>query len=236
MNRSYSNKSIVFLRFIFLFALIFVISSSPVTAKAGQVVKDTADTTETQKEEVLPEAKLNLRSVSIVKGKTYALKVYNITDEQTVVFKSDNEEVVTVDEEGLITGLDFGTVVVTAVVKEGNKTVTKLTCDVIVGPAAISVKLTKQEYSLTVGKKVSLKIMLEPFNTVEEPRYYSTDSSVATVSAGGRVTAKSVGTATIYVLLDNKSKFDTCVITVVEITEGDQEAEQAPASSSASSE
>lgn len=216
MNRSYSNKGIVFLRFIFLFILFFILISSPVKAKAGQVGKDTAEALEPLTEEVLPEAKLNLKATSMVKGKNYALKVYNLTSEQTVVFKSDNEEIVSVDEDGLMTGLDYGSTVVTATVKEGGKTVTKLTCDVTVGAAAVSVKLTKQEYTLIVGKRITLKTILEPYTTVEEPKFISIDPSIATVSAGGRITAKSVGITTIYVFLDDKSKYDTCIISVVE--------------------
>lgn len=219
MNKSYSNKSIVFLSFIFLFSLFFILMSSPVTAKAGQTSKNVTDNTETTKDELLPAAKLNLKAVSLVKGKEYTLKVYNLTDNQTVIFKSDNEDIVSVDEDGLITGIDFGTAIVTATIKEGNKTISKLSCDVTVGAAAVSVKFTKQEHTLILGKKITLKTILEPFNTVEEAKYFSSDPSVATVSAGGRVTAKSVGTAIIYAILDNKSKLDKCVIYVIEDTD-----------------
>lgn len=222
MDKIYSNKSIVFLGFIFIFSLFFVLMSSPVMASAGSTAKELPDTItvtpEATKDEFVPEAKLNLRNLSLVKGKEYTLKVYNLTDDQTVTFKSDDEAIVSADDSGVILGVDFGTTVVTAIVKEGSKVVTKLTCDVTVGPAAVSVKFAKSEYDLVVGKKLTLKTILEPFNTVEEAKYISLDPSIATVSAGGRVTAKSPGIVTIYVLVDqdNENLIDICTINVIE--------------------
>ena len=113
------------------------------------------------------------------------------------------------------TGEDFGSAVITATIKEGTKLITTLTCDITVGPPAISVKLTKNELMLMVGKRTNLKTILQPYNTVEEIKYLSTDTTVATVSTGGRITAKSVGAATIYAMLDN-GKFDCCTLTVVD--------------------
>ncbi len=221
MKQIKSLRRIVFFGFALLFSLLLL--SSPLITKADETTTvtpatgtDTSAEKDTSKDETkIPLIKLNVRSKSLVKGKTYKLNVYNLTEEQKVSFKSDTPEIVSVDEEGLITGEDFGSAVITATIKEGTKLITTLTCDITVGPPAISVKLTKNELMLMVGKRTNLKTILQPYNTVEEIKYLSTDTTVATVSTGGRITAKSVGAATIYAMLDN-GKFDCCTLTVVD--------------------
>jgi len=225
MNRIYSNKSIVFLRYIFIFVLLLIVTAKTIPVYAGQVSDATTDDAKNASEEQPPAAAtLNLKSVAIVKGKIYTLKVYNLTKDQTVVFKSDNEEIALVDEIGAILGVDYGTTTITASIKEGNKVADKLTCEVTIGTAAISVKFINNEHTLVVGTKIVLKTILEPFNTVETARYISLNPLIATVSATGRVTTKSVGATAIFVIIDNK-KFDICLINVIEedIDEEDEE-------------
>lgn len=161
------------------------------------------------------EIKLNVKSKTLVKGKTYTLKVYNVTDTQKVTFKSSADDIASVDANGTITGVAIGTATITVTVKEGQKVVGTLQCEITVGPPAISVKWTKSDILLVVGKRTTLKTILQPYNTAEEIKFTSYDTSIATVSTGGRVTAKSVGTTYIYALLDN-GKFDTCKVTVVD--------------------
>lgn len=238
MNKAFSLRHLVFFGLALLFTLPFV-SGGPVMAQAGTTAATSAAITEAsaekdtaKEEDVAPAAKLNVRSKALVKGKTYTLKVYNLTEEQTVSFKTDAPAIVSVDEEGLVTGLDYGTAVITATVREGTKVISSLSCDITVGTPAISVKLTKNELVLLTGKRTTLKTILQPYNTVEETKFLSSDTTVATVSTGGRITAKSVGTAEIYAVLDN-GKYDTCIVTVVdEETYQKLMAEQEPSSDS----
>lgn len=158
--------------------------------------------------------KLNVSSKSIVKDTTYALKVYNITDKHKVSYKSSSTSIAKVDDTGLITAVDFGTATITVTVKDGSKSVATLECEVTVGPPAISIKLTKSEITLPVGSKVSLTAILKPNNTVEEAKFSSNDSSIASVSIGGRITAKAEGVTYIFASIGN-GKYDMCKVTVV---------------------
>ncbi len=159
--------------------------------------------------------KLNVSSKSLVKDTTYALKIYNIPDSHKVSYKSDSTSIATVDEKGIITAVDFGTAVITATVKDGFKTIATLECKVTVGPPAISIVLTKSNIALSVGDKTSLIPILKPNNTVEEAKFSSNDPKIASVSIGGRITAKSTGVTYVFASIGN-GKYDMCKVTVVE--------------------
>ncbi len=191
---------------LFLFFTLFV----PIPV-AGNIIVAKASDTQTEQSDI----KLNVKKVSIIKERTYALKVYNITDNHKVTFKSSSDSIAKVDGDGVITGVDFGDATITVTVKDGFRTVTTLECEVTVGPPALSVKLTKSEITLTVGRNTTLTVILKPNNTVEEAKFSSNDTSIATVSVGGRITAKSAGVTYIFASIDN-GKYDMCKVTVTE--------------------
>lgn len=159
--------------------------------------------------------KLNVDGKSLVKDTTYDLKVYNIQDSHKVTYKTDNASVATVDDKGTITAVDYGTATISVTVKDGLKTIASLECEVTVGPPAISVVLTKTDITLTVGEKTNLTAILKPNNTVEEAKFSSNDPAIASVSIGGKVTAKSAGVTYIFASISN-GKYDMCKVTVVE--------------------
>jgi len=161
------------------------------------------------------EIKLNVQSKSLVKDTSYALKIYNSKDSHKVTYKTSSSSIASVDENGLITAIDFGTTSITVTVKDGFKTIASLQCDVTVGPPAFNITLTKNEVTLSVERKTSLTAILKPNNTVEEAKFSSNDSSIASVSPGGRITAKKVGVTYIFATIDN-GKFDMCKVTVLE--------------------
>lgn len=167
--------------------------------------------------------KLNVKSKSLIKDTTFALKVYNVSDNQKISYKSGSTSIATVDDSGVITAVDFGTTTITVTVREGLKTISTQECEVTVGPPAISVKLTKSEITLEVGDKTTLTAILKPNNTVEEARFISNDYSIANVSIGGKVTAKSVGVTYIFASISN-GKYDVCKVTVVEKSSTDSSA------------
>ena len=107
------------------------------------------------------------------------------------------------DNRGYITGISNGDCVVTATVVTGGSATDTLKCNVTVGPAAVSVKLTKTELVLLTGMKKTLKAIVSPLNTVEKPLFYSSDKEIASVTSIGRVRAKSTGEAVIYAFLVN---------------------------------
>ncbi|MBP5159084.1 MAG: Ig-like domain-containing protein [Lachnospiraceae bacterium] len=73
-----------------------------------------------------PEVKISVKSVSIVKGGYFSLKVYNTGKLHTVEFSSKDESIATVSPKGVISGVACGTTVVTATVSEGGKLTAEL--------------------------------------------------------------------------------------------------------------
>lgn len=199
------KKCILTLGFLFFFSVFL-----PLPIINNVKIVSASEYTETQ-----PDIKLNVKSKSLVKDTKYTLKIYNMNDNQKATFKSNSTSIATVNDKGEITAIDFGSTTITVTIKEGSKTVATSECDVIVGPPALSVKLTRSEITLVVGKRTTLTAILKPVNTVEEAKFSSNDSSIASVSVGGTVTARSVGVTYIFASIEN-GKYDLCKVTVIE--------------------
>ncbi len=192
---------------LFITLLLPLTSYNVVTAQAASIDKETKDS-----------YRLNLKSVTLVKGKSFNLKVYNLGTNSKVSFKSDDAEVASVSDDGTITANKVGATIVTVTIKDGSDK-TPLTCDVTVGPAAISVKWTQERAYVGTGNEDILKVIIKPDNTTEVARFSSYDSSIAAVSSGGRITAKKVGMTYLFAEidatnLDGTRKFAICTVFV----------------------
>ena len=164
--------------------------------------------------------KLNVKTKAIVKGKDYALKVYNLSETQTVTFSSLFPKIASVNEEGIVKGLSVGTTIITAVIEDSvSDESIVLKCRLRVGPSAFHIMLSRQQVDMAVGERSLMSYMIAPLNTAELPKFSSSNPEVASVSAGGVVTAKSAGTAYIFAQIDN-GLFSACCVTVTE-SEGD---------------
>lgn len=198
-----------------LFVLLVSPAMAATTVHAGQVLAPASES--------VPAAKLNVQAKSMVKDSTFTLRVYNVSETEKVSYKSSDDSIASIDQDGLITANAIGTATITVTVKDSNTgSSTALTCDITVGPPAISIKLTLTGITLELDKKTSLKAILKPNTTAEIAAWYSLNPEIATVSATGKVTAKAVGETTIYAEIAN-GKFDKCVITVVEVPTEDTE-------------
>lgn len=182
------NKKIYIIRLAVmavLLTLTFVLGSGAYKAKAAEGIQ------------------LNVDEVAIAKDGVFRLRVYNVPDGGKVDFKSTDTSVAFVDKRGYITGISNGECFVTVTVQVGGNAVGFERCRVTVGPAAISIKLTKSEIVLGVGMKKTLKTIISPLNTVEKPVYYSVDKTVASVTSIGRIRAKGVGETSVFAFLMN---------------------------------
>ena len=147
--------------------------------------------------------RLNVTEVSIVKDGTFRLRTYNVPKNAKISYRTSDTSIAFVDNRGFITGISNGECIVTATVIVGNTPTDTLKCNVTVGPAAISIKLTKSEIVLGVGMKKTLKTIISPLNTVEKPVFYSADKLVASITSIGRVRAKGVGETSVFAILMN---------------------------------
>lgn len=190
----------IYLKGLFIFGLILFLG---VSLPCNNMLTAYADETQ--------DIKLNVNSQTIVKGKTLSLYVYNLIDGQTVTFVSSDPAIASVDEGGVVTGNLVGTATILVTVMEGENTVDILSCDVKVGPPAISVQFSRLELSMVVGQKLTLERIVLPLNTVETAKFSSYNRAIATVSAGGRVTARAEGSTYIFAQLDN-GRFAVCKV------------------------
>ncbi|MGN1216458.1 MAG: Ig domain-containing protein, partial [Phocaeicola sp.] len=164
---------------------------------------------------------LSQSSISLKEGNTYQLSasVYptNATN-KNVNWSSSNTSVATVNN-GLVSAKSAGTATITCRAADGSGKYA--TCNVSVDAATIyvtSITLNKASASLYVGETTQLNATVSPSSaTNKSVSWTSDDTSVATVSSTGLVTAKSAGTATITCKAkDGSGKQATCNISVKE--------------------
>jgi len=214
MFKKYFIKFVITLGLLLFFTLLTPLMPYHIqSAKAGEI------TSNLDKEKV-NNYRLNLKSITLVSGKSFTLRVYNLGKDAKVSYKSNDSEIASVSDEGTITANKVGTTVITATIKDGITT-ESLTCDVTVGPPAFSVRLTKSRIILGLNQSDLLKVILKPSNTAEVARFSSYDPSIATVSTGGRVTAQGLGLTYLFAEIDAKdsygnNKFAVCTLIVTD--------------------
>ena len=133
----------------------------------------------------------------------------------TVEWESDDESVATVSSAGVVSGVATGTAKITA--KSSDDASIKAECVVTVtAPIAVTgVSLNKDAMDLYFGDTETLVANFAPANATNKTvTWESDDTSVATVSSDGLVTAVGEGTCTITVTTDDGGFTATCDVTV----------------------
>ncbi len=122
---------------------------------------------------------------------------------EDLVYSSSDEETLTVDEEGNLTPLKVGKVVVTIKSKDGKY---ETTCEITITEKEIEVEdITIKGYTtVPVGETITLVLEFNPSNaTNKNVTWSSSDTSIAVVNAYGVVTGIREGTVTITVETEN---------------------------------
>ncbi|MCL2051342.1 MAG: Ig-like domain-containing protein [Lachnospiraceae bacterium] len=131
---------------------------------------------------------------------------------KTITWSSNNTTVATVSGSGVITARAPGSATITARSNNGYTA----SCTVTVMPISVTgVSLNRSAETLEIGKSINLTATVSPSNaTNKSVTWSSSNSSVATVSASGMVTARAAGTATITARTNDGNRTATCTITV----------------------
>ena len=131
------------------------------------------------------------------------------TTDKSVKWTSSDASVVAVNASGRIVAKAAGTATITATCGEATAS-----CKVTVLPVAVtSVTLNKTSMSLTMGGSGQLTATVSPTNATDKSvTWTSSDKSIATVDANGKVTPVSAGTATITATCGGKTA--SCKVTV----------------------
>ena len=138
------------------------------------------------------------------------------TDKRAVTWSSSDEDVATVDENGVVTAVAGGTATITAT-SVANENITA-TCDIKVLKHTTGISLDKNEMELAKGEtSAPLAVTFDPADTDDSKdlTWTSSDDTVATVDENGVVTAVGGGTATIRATLNaNEDIYAECAVTV----------------------
>lgn len=136
-------------------------------------------------------ARISNSSVSVLKGRTYTLKVKGT--KKKVKWSSSNKSVASVNKKGVITAKKKGKTVITA--KVNGK---QLRCSVTVKQPVNKIRLNRTSIELKTGKKYSLKATVGPTGANNKGIVWSSSNErIATVSQKGKVKAVGVGNAVI---------------------------------------
>ena len=151
-------------------------------------------------------------------GNTLAMTATVLPSDATdrgVEWSSDNADVATVDQNGVVTANGNGDAVITVTTKDKGKTAT---CAITVVQFVTSISLDQTSLSLYEGEDYTLAATVKPDNAANKlPKWTSSNESVATVNQAGKVTAVSKGTATIKAeAQDGSGKYASCSLTVKE--------------------
>ena len=138
----------------------------------------------------------------------------NATD-KSGTYKSDHEDVATVDQSGKIKGIKAGTAVITFMSKDGGKTAK---CTVTVKEPVVAVtgvKLDKTELSVEEGATAQLKATIAPGNaTNKKVAWKSGNTETFTIDANGKITGVKAGQATAVATTDDGAKTAEATVTV----------------------
>ena len=193
------------------------LGSATIRAKAGDKEATCAITVEATP---VTSVTLDQTSASLKVGETVSLTATVKPDDATdksATWSSSNTSVATVSSTGVVTAKSAGSAIITVTTKDGSKTAT---CSVTVKAKTVSVTGVSLDYTsltMTEGETQTLTATISPSNATDKSvTWSSSNTSVATVSSAGVVTAKAAGTVTITVKTNDGNKTATCIVTVQE--------------------
>ena len=141
---------------------------------------------------------------------TVSIDPPDTTEDKTVAWTSSDPDVATVDSTGKVTALKIGAATITAAIGEHTTS-----CTVNVVALIQSIALDKTTLTVDRGSTGQLTVSYTPADTTESKvvNWSSSDPSVATVDATGKVTGVKVGTATITAKVGTHTA--SCMISIV---------------------
>lgn len=178
---------------------------------------------EKDKSVAVTEVRLDKTATTLVEGDTEELMATVMPENATdkgIEWKSSDESVATVSQNGLVTALKEGSSAITVITNDGGF---KATCDVTVNKKVIAVtgvKLSAASMTLREGDKGTLTATVEPANaTNKNVEWWTSDLDVVSVTSTsggskGYVEARGAGKATVTVKTEDGEFSASCEITV----------------------
>lgn len=116
-------------------------------------------------------------------------------DKSEISFESSNEDVLKIDDQGIVTAVSLGKATVTAKVED-----LSATFDIRTIIPISSISFTSTNSTVRVGGTLQMKLIAKPSGAnIETLKYTSSDEEIATVNSNGIVTGIKAGKVTITV-------------------------------------
>lgn len=131
-------------------------------------------------------------------GVNYQIEVKNLSATTARTWYSTNEKVATVDNNGLVKSVNYGTAVIKCAINDKKKGISVLSCVIKVkgsnAEVTITNKMIKDEVQyMTVASTYDFNAVIKPEGTVGKITWSVSDPTVATVNENGIVTAVKEG-------------------------------------------
>ena len=162
---------------------------------------------------IKPSGKLSL--VINTESELKAMVYPNSAANQNVRWASNHPEIVTVDENGGVTGISLGDALITVTTEDGGKTAT---CEVVVTPMVVLVKdITLNQESIKIFEEETQTLLatIFPDNATNKTVVWTSNHpEIASVDQEGVVTGIKKGQAIITVMAEDGEFTATCQVTV----------------------
>lgn len=174
-------------------------------------------------------------SISLVHGGSRQIEAYVLPKNAThkkLTYVSDNEEIVSVNDEGLITAKAVGSAKITIVAADGvSKEITVTVTAMYIPVKSISLIPNEDTISLVKGTDRKIEAHVIPENATDKKLTFSVDNQeIASITSDGKITAKKVGNANITIkAADGISKTVKLIVTAASIRVASIEFEEQPA-------
>ena len=146
---------------------------------------------------------------------TYAKVFPELATNKSVTYTISDEGVCTVDKDGNITGVEIGSAYLLVKTLEGAKTATltvRVTAERVSG-----VSFPNATLELPINATKTMSAIVKPYTAINKNVTYTSDNpDVAKVSANGKITTHSVGTAVITATTEDGGFSATCTVIVKE--------------------
>lgn len=136
---------------------------------------------------------LNTTSATIYTGSKLQLVLYASNSAAPITWKSSNEDVAIVDEDGLVIGKTPGDCVIT-VEQTVNGVTKKLTCKIKVKQSVTKITLTPTTANIAIGDNLTINATVEPKLNSVSLHWVSSNPSVVSIPDAGALSATVRGT------------------------------------------
>lgn len=163
-------------------------------------------------------------AVTLSPGETCALEAVIVPENagnKNVMWSSSDENVATVDPDGVVTAVGEGRTVIKAITEDGRKTAI---CEVEVSIVQIpveSISVEPESVTLEVGEKFTVKATVLPEDATDKSVVWiSSNPDVATVNSEGMVTAVGRGSLTVTARSRDGKVSADCTVSVIISVDG----------------